>query len=89
MEQDRIKKKSKLSELAPGTAVRLAVYGRHNTCAYFDSRVLEISEVDRPYLSSKNFENIIILFHCHRLRDADDIRKVYFCLRDADRKKLY
>lgn len=73
MEQDRIKKKSKLSELAPGTAVRLAVYGRHNTCAYFDSRVLEISEVDRPYLSSKNFENIIIL---KLFRDHSDEAKV-------------
>lgn len=61
MEQDKDKRKSKLSELAPGTEVRLAVYGRHNTCAYFDSRVLEISEVDRPYLSSKNFDNILIL----------------------------
>ena len=29
-------------------------------------------------------ENIIILFHCHRLQDADDISKVFFCLRPAD-----
>ncbi|MCR5545407.1 MAG: hypothetical protein K6F30_02920 [Lachnospiraceae bacterium] len=60
-ETEKSVKKPSLSELKPGTGVRLAVYGRHNTCAYFDSRVLEISEVDRPYLSSKNFHNILIL----------------------------
>nr|MCR4673498.1 PilZ domain-containing protein [Lachnospiraceae bacterium] len=61
VDREEKKKKNTLSEIAPGTGVRLAVYGRHNTCAYFDSRVLEISEVDRPYLSSKNFSNILIL----------------------------
>ena len=60
MEQE-LGKKTRLSQLAPGTEVRLAVYGRHNTCAYFDSRALEISEEDRPYLSSKNFDDICVL----------------------------
>ena len=75
MEQE-LGKKTRLSQLAPGTEVRLAVYGRHNTCAYFDSRVLEISEVDRPYLSLKNFDNICVL---KLFREgADDARVVNF-----------
>lgn len=57
---ERVEKQS-LSKIKPGTKVRLAVYGRHNTCGYFDSEVIGISEVDCPYLSSKNFDNIILL----------------------------
>ena len=67
--------KRKLSEIQAGAEVRLAVYGRHNTCAYFDSHVVEISEVDRPYLSSKNFDNILLL---KLFREGDDDKVVNF-----------
>jgi hypothetical protein len=53
--------KERLSKIKPGTRVRLAVYGRHNTCGYFDSEVLPISEVDRPYMSTKSFDNILLV----------------------------
>ena len=39
----------------------MAVYGRHNTCGYFDSEVIPISEVDRPYMSTKSFDNIMLV----------------------------
>lgn len=63
------KEKAKLSTIKAGTKVRLAVYGRHNTCGYFDSEVIPISEVDRPYLSSKNFDNILLLKLFRRKED--------------------
>lgn len=53
--------KERVSKIKPGTRVRLAVYGRHNTCGYFDSEVIPISEVDRPYMSTKSFDNIMLV----------------------------
>lgn len=75
MEKSIKKEKRKLSEIEAGTPVRLAVYGRHNTCGYFDSQVIGISEVDRPYLSSKNFDNILLL---KLFREGDNDKVVNF-----------
>lgn len=61
--------KETLSKIKAGTKVRLAAYGRHNTCGFFDTEVIPISEVDRPYLSSKNFDNIMLVKLMRRKED--------------------